>query len=33
MSGNKIRNAQAVSFDVPAAEQPCFHNRWHPDSM
>ncbi|CAF3621668.1 hypothetical protein SNK03_010410 [Fusarium graminearum] len=27
----KIRTAQSVSFDIPAAEQPHLHNRWHPE--
>ncbi|UKZ83143.1 hypothetical protein TrVFT333_010948 [Trichoderma virens FT-333] len=27
----KIRTAQTVSLDIPAAEQPALHNRWHPD--
>lgn len=28
----KIRTAQSVSLDIPAASQPGLHNRWHPDS-
>ncbi|KAM0451201.1 hypothetical protein ACHAPV_010045 [Trichoderma viride] len=27
----KIRTAQPVSLDIPAASQPGLHNRWHPD--
>lgn len=28
---SRIRTAQSVSFDVPAADQPGLHNRWHPE--
>lgn len=27
----KIRTLHSVSLEVPAAQQPGLHNRWHPD--
>ncbi|KAF2807986.1 Acetamidase/Formamidase [Mytilinidion resinicola] len=31
MGTKGLRTAAKVSLDIPAAEQPCLHNRWHPD--
>ncbi|KAK4156833.1 formamidase [Chaetomidium leptoderma] len=31
MGKTGIRTVCKVDFDTPAAQQPCLHNRWHPD--
>jgi hypothetical protein len=33
MPAGPIRTAVKVDFSKSAKDQPCLHNRWHPDSM